>query len=115
MTVRKGFNRYIEDIARRKKLPLHGNFELTPLCNLDCKMCYVHLTGSQFSMESLISIDQWKKSVETWRGVCQKINDDWAQLCNETIDEYNSEIKELYDKFESEIKELESRVNKNDL
>jgi gas vesicle protein len=64
---------------------------------------------------TLYAIDQWKKSVETWRGVCQKINDDWAQLCNETIDEYNSEIKELYDKFESEIKELESRVNKNDL
>lgn len=64
---------------------------------------------------TFVAIDQWKKSVEAWRGVCQKINDEWAQLYNETIDEYNSEIKELYDKFESEIKELESRVNENEI
>lgn len=44
--------------ARENNIPLTGSFELTPLCNLDCKMCYVHLqdpsvkermlTGKQF-------------------------------------------------------------------
>lgn len=29
--------------ARDKGIPISGSFELTPLCNLDCKMCYVHL------------------------------------------------------------------------
>lgn len=27
----------------KKDIPVNGTFELTPLCNLDCKMCYVHL------------------------------------------------------------------------
>ena len=29
--------------ARENDVPIVGAFELTPLCNLDCKMCYVHL------------------------------------------------------------------------
>lgn len=61
---------------------------------------------------TFVAIDQWQKSIKTWRNVCQEINEKWAQYCHEIIDEYNSEIKELYDKFESEIKELERRVNK---
>ena len=34
---------YLGFKAREKNLPISGSFELTPLCNLDCKMCYVHL------------------------------------------------------------------------
>ena len=64
-TVKTGFNRYIEDVARRKNLPIHGSFELTPLCNLDCKMCYVHLNSIQFSSELLITTSQWKQIMKT--------------------------------------------------
>jgi len=41
-------------------VPLFGTFELTPLCNLDCKMCYVHLGKDQLNGASLLTVDQWK-------------------------------------------------------
>ena len=46
--------------ARDKAVPISGSFELTPLCNLDCKMCYVHLNKSQMQGAKLLSTDQWK-------------------------------------------------------
>ena len=46
--------------ARDKAVPISGSFELTPLCNLDCKMCYVHLNKSQMQGAQLLSTDQWK-------------------------------------------------------
>lgn len=33
--------------ARQKAIPQYGIFELTPRCNFDCKMCYVHLEKEQ--------------------------------------------------------------------
>ena len=33
---------YIHAKAAARGIPLSGNFELTPRCNFDCKMCYVH-------------------------------------------------------------------------
>ena len=42
-------DRFLDFKARSLGIPLHGHFELTPLCNLDCKMCYIHLSPSQFS------------------------------------------------------------------
>ena len=38
---------YLEFKARDRNHPISGSFELTPLCNLDCKMCYVHLHKEQ--------------------------------------------------------------------
>lgn len=46
--------------ARDKGLPISGSFELTPLCNLDCKMCYVHLNKAQMDGAQLLTVDQWK-------------------------------------------------------
>ena len=63
-TRKKGFNDYIEIIARKKKVPLNGKFELTPLCNLDCKMCYVHLNSTQFRKDELLPVETWKKLVD---------------------------------------------------
>ncbi len=61
--IKKYFNRYIEDKARKNHIPLNGKFELTPLCNLDCKMCYVHLCANQFDINNLLSIETWKKLI----------------------------------------------------
>lgn len=41
--------RYLDVKARSNGIPLSGAFELTPLCNLDCKMCYAHLSRDQMS------------------------------------------------------------------
>ncbi len=45
--------------ARRLGVPLIGTFELTPLCNLDCKMCYVHLTKEQMGDRKLLPVETW--------------------------------------------------------
>ena len=31
--------KFLDFKARKKNIPITGSFELTPLCNLDCKMC----------------------------------------------------------------------------
>lgn len=37
-------SKYLHSKAVRQGIPLAGTFELTPRCNLDCRMCYVHLS-----------------------------------------------------------------------
>lgn len=54
------FSRYLEAKAREKGVPLSGQFELTPLCNFSCKMCYVHLDADQLSGRKVLSTDTWK-------------------------------------------------------
>lgn len=46
--------------ARDKGIPISGSFELTPLCNLDCRMCYVHLSKEQMNGAQLLTVEQWK-------------------------------------------------------
>ena len=46
--------------AREKNIPISGSFELTPLCNLDCKMCYVHLNREQMHGAQLLTTAQWQ-------------------------------------------------------
>lgn len=46
-------------LARKNKIPYSGAFELTPFCNLDCKMCYVHLNKDQMQGREILSTDQW--------------------------------------------------------
>ena len=62
------YQKYVGDFfefsSRQKGIPLHGTFELTPLCNLNCKMCYVHLSNSQFGCEKLLSANILKKVID---------------------------------------------------
>lgn len=51
---------YMNFRAREKDIPISGVFELTPFCNLDCKMCYVHLEKNQLSGSALLSAETWK-------------------------------------------------------
>ena len=58
------FSRYLGEKAREQGVPLFGEFELTPLCNLDCKMCYVHLKPEQMKDQHLLSAAQWKELMD---------------------------------------------------
>lgn len=41
-------------------IPLGGALELLPLCNMDCKMCYVRKTKAQMDAEGrMLSCDEW--------------------------------------------------------
>lgn len=51
-------NQYLYNKADRQRIPLGGTFELTPLCNMNCKMCYVRLESKQMK-EQLLSSGQW--------------------------------------------------------
>lgn len=58
--------KYLGRRAREKGVPIHGTFEVTPLCNLDCKMCYVHLSEAQLreTDERLLTVDEWKNIMQ---------------------------------------------------
>ena len=59
--------RHLEFRAREKGKPISGKFELTPLCNFDCKMCYVHLETDQLS-QSVLSVETWKDIMfQAWK------------------------------------------------
>ena len=55
---REAYTRFLNLRARMKGSVYSGGFELTPLCNFDCKMCYVHLNGSQMA-KPLLTTEQW--------------------------------------------------------
>lgn len=57
------FDQFLEKKARNQGIPLTGNFELTPMCNLDCKMCYVHLDNKQYTKDELLPTSTWKKLI----------------------------------------------------
>lgn len=54
---------YLDTKAREKGIPLHGQFELTPLCNFNCKMCYVHLDDNHLVSQKVMVVDKWKDLV----------------------------------------------------
>lgn len=51
---------YLHAKAARLHIPLNGTFELTPLCNMDCRMCYVRMTREQQeAIRPLRSVEEW--------------------------------------------------------
>lgn len=57
--------RYFLDVrARERGIPLKGTFEITPLCNLDCRMCYVHLQKDQLCGKELLPASDWEKIMD---------------------------------------------------
>lgn len=55
------FREFMADLTLKNQagdFPSNGQFELTPLCNLDCKMCYVHLQDASVK-NRMLDGDQW--------------------------------------------------------
>ena len=57
-------NSFLSSMARIKGKPFVASFELTPLCNFDCKMCYVHLNKAQMQERELLTVEQWKRIID---------------------------------------------------
>ncbi len=53
--------RFLLAKASRQKLPLSGAFELSPVCNFACKMCYVRKTQAEVQAHSrpIFSPERW--------------------------------------------------------
>lgn len=49
--------------ADMEQIPLSGTFELTPLCNFNCRMCYVRQTPEQVKEHhrKMMTLEQWKR------------------------------------------------------
>ena len=62
--IEKVYNRYLSFHTRKKAVPSHGVFELTPLCNLSCKMCYVRLSPEQMGKRSPLPAETWIRLID---------------------------------------------------
>ena len=56
---------YLHRKAAAAGVPLSGTFELTPVCNMDCKMCYVRMSRqTQEKIAPLADANQWLKMAQ---------------------------------------------------
>lgn len=54
------FEKHLYTKAALNRIPISGTFELLPVCNLDCKMCYVKKSMSEVIQSGgLRSTDEW--------------------------------------------------------
>ena len=55
--------------ATKLRLPLSGTFELSPVCNFACRMCYVRKTTGQVaaSPRPILTLEQWLKIAQEAR------------------------------------------------
>ena len=51
---------FLHKKAERTGTPISGTFELSPLCNMDCRMCYIKMTKEkQESISKLRTKEEW--------------------------------------------------------
>ena len=56
----RSMTKFLDFKARDKGIPVYGQFELTPLCNFSCRMCYVHLDPNQMNGRNVLPVATWK-------------------------------------------------------
>lgn len=62
------FFRQVWEKAYADEIPITGTFELTPRCNFNCRMCYVHLPESQIEQYGReLSAAEWIRIAEEAR------------------------------------------------
>lgn len=54
-------SRFLMGKAAKMKVPLSGTFELSPVCNFSCRMCYVRMTPQQVAAHSkpMVTLERW--------------------------------------------------------
>lgn len=51
---------FVYTAGAQKRMPVSGTFELTPRCNLDCRMCYIRMTeAEQASLGRELTTEEW--------------------------------------------------------
>ena len=51
---------HLKESSKENQVPFMATFELTPLCNFNCNMCYVHLTPEQAKKQGrLLTAEEW--------------------------------------------------------
>lgn len=63
----RSLSTYLNFKAREKGVPIFGQFELTPLCNFRCRMCYVQLDADQLGGRKILPASVWKDLIhQAW-------------------------------------------------
>lgn len=64
--VESPLTRMLFDKASKAKIPLSGTFELSPVCNFSCRMCYVRKTQAEViaNPRQIMTLEEWKKLAE---------------------------------------------------
>lgn len=58
--VQNEISEYLHQKADRLHIPLSGVFEVSPVCNMDCRMCYVRKTPAEVAEEGgLLELGDW--------------------------------------------------------
>lgn len=54
---------YLYAKASHLRIPLNGTFELSPVCNFDCRMCYVRKTRKEVeeSPRRILTLEDWRR------------------------------------------------------
>ena len=61
-------SKYLHHTAAKRGVPLSGTFELSPCCNMDCRMCYVRKTRREVESEGgEIPREKWLSLAEECR------------------------------------------------
>ncbi len=72
MIAQRGSSALVEHLHRRadvRGIPLSGTFELTPMCSMACKMCYVRMTAEEVrqSGKRLRTVAEWLELAKVLR------------------------------------------------
>lgn len=60
-----GYEKYLCDRAFEMAIPISGSFELLPVCNMDCRMCYVRMSPEQMKQQGeILKADVWLRIAE---------------------------------------------------
>lgn len=69
---------YIREKARKNGYPVKATFEITPRCNFNCPMCYVHLSGEEIKKTEL----QRELNAKEWLEIGRQCRDEGVlMLC----------------------------------
>ena len=73
--VQAQLRKYLYQKAAHNKVPLSGTFELTPRCNMNCRMCYIRMSeaemrarGREYTAEEWICKRGNALLAADWRG-----------------------------------------------
>ena len=59
------YNEFLIKKAELSRIPIMGTFELTPVCNMKCNMCYIQQDGQKVNCQGgLKSIDFWENIID---------------------------------------------------
>lgn len=66
---RRSLSAYLAGKAIQMKLPLNGTFELSPVCNFSCRMCYVRKTEAEVRQHTRrsMTLADWRRAAREAR------------------------------------------------